>query len=139
LDYLVLFHQDRVLLFPRRDQGIWAGLYEFLPQPWAGAWDGRAWDQQWGHEHPSDSLSHRLVTMSHALSHRLLTLNLNCIRLNRNLHLDRGVWVTLQDPELYPLPQPFLQFLKQIDFNHGRTQQSHAHRQPRQRPRSQNP
>ncbi len=139
LDYLVLFHRGRVLLFPRRDQGIWAGLYEFLPQPWAGAWDESAWDQHWGSEHPSETLSHRLVTVSHALSHRSLTLNLNCIRLNRNLHLDGGVWVTLQDLERYPLPQPFLQFLKQIDFNHGRTQQSHAHRQPRQGPRSQNP
>jgi len=136
LDYLVLLHRGKVLLFPRQEQGIWAGLYEFLPQPWAGAWDGAAWDRLWGLENPSKDLGHRLVTLKHALSHRSLTLNLNCLRLGRILHLEGGVWVHLHDLDPYPLPQPLLLFLKQTDFNYGRTQQSHADRQSRQRPRS---
>lgn len=134
IDYLVLLYGDEVLLFKRPDTGVWAGLYEFWVQPWSGAWDSAAWDRLYGKDWPAKGLEFRNFVLKHALSHRSLTLNLNCIRLHRKLHHNDGVWVTFTELDRYPLPQPLLQFLKQTDFNHGRTQQSHAYRQSRQRP-----
>jgi A/G-specific adenine glycosylase len=134
IDYLVLYWEQEILLFKRPDDGIWAGLFEFMVQPWKGPWDSAAWDRLYGEQWPSNTLQIRTFGVKHALSHRSLTLNLNCIQLHRKLHLNDGVWVPFSELDRYPLPQPLLQFLKQTDFNHGRTQQSHAYRQSRQRP-----
>jgi len=128
LNYIVLVCKGYVALFKRPEYGIWAGLYEFYrvetsQELGAGSveFDASVKDSQ---------------TLKHALSHRALTIHLTIRAIHRRPALSQGVWVKMDQLKQFPMPRPLEMYAQELTLKYGRTQQSHAHRQPWQGPGS---
>ncbi|MFM7911518.1 MAG: hypothetical protein ACKO9W_04985, partial [Bacteroidota bacterium] len=72
----------------------------------------------------------------HALSHRALTIHLAVTVTQSRPKIPHAVWVKLDKQNEFPMPRPLELYARELTLEYGRTQQSHAYRQPRQGPRS---
>jgi A/G-specific adenine glycosylase len=126
LNYSVLLCRGHVALFKRPEQGIWAGLYEFLM---VETLEETERDACISENHPQ-----KKRTIKHALSHRALTIHLTILAVPVRPTIAQAVWVRLEHLKQFPMPRPLELYAKELTLKYGRTQQSHAHRQPRQRP-----
>jgi A/G-specific adenine glycosylase len=125
LYYTVLICRGYVALFQRPNDGIWAGLYEFLRGETNNIMEADLY-------HTTDHTEEK-KTLKHALSHRSLTIHLNVRWISQRLVHPLAVWVRLENLKDFPLPRPLELFAQELTLKYGRTQQGHAHRQPRQR------
>ncbi len=128
MDYFVILCKGYVALVKRPDKGIWAGLYEFY----------RVKSIQ---DEVSGLLSLDLPpkdvkSIKHALSHRALMINLAIRIIQSRPEIAHVLWVKLEHLNQFPMPRPLELYAEELTLKYGRTQQSHAHRQPRQRSRS---
>jgi A/G-specific adenine glycosylase len=126
--YSVILCKNDVALIKRPDEGIWAGLYEFHRL--------EGLHQKPPQDHKLFSTGQTVQVIKHALSHRALTIHLALTVSEGRPDIPHAIWVKLDQLHEFPMPRPLELYARELTLKYGRTQQSHAHRQPRQGPRS---
>jgi A/G-specific adenine glycosylase len=126
--YSVILCKNDVALIKRPDEGIWAGLYEFHRL--------EGLQQKPPQDHKLFSTGQTVQVIKHALSHRALTIHLALTVSEGRPDIPHAIWVKLDQLHEFPMPRPLELYARELTLKYGRTQQSHAHRQPRQGPRS---
>lgn len=126
MNYRVLLCEGYVAMFKRPQQGIWAGLYEFLLLNVSGE-KGKG-------DFPAQEDQEDWRIIKHALSHRTLNIRLKVFVVPSRPKLVQAVWVKLDHLDQLPMPRPLELYAQELTLKYGRIKQSHAHRQSRQRP-----
>ncbi|MFM7380293.1 MAG: hypothetical protein ACKO2X_04190, partial [Bacteroidota bacterium] len=86
--------------------------------------------------HTLFSTSQTVRVIKHSLSHRALTIHLAVTVTQSRPKIPHAVWVKLDQLNEFPMPRPLELYARELTLEYGRTQQSHAHRQPRKGSRS---
>jgi len=128
IHYFVILCKGYVALIKRPDEGIWAGLYEFYRV--------EGLRQRPTLDHNLFSTSQTVQVIKHTLSHRALTIHLALTVSQERPEIPHALWVKLDQLNEFPMPRPLELYARELTLEYGRTQQSHAHRQPRQGSRS---